>query len=104
MRGPQIYGLKFHPKGGVFKFTDLNFIQTEGPQIFKKFLQWSKNKSKMRSPKFTDVNFIQEEGPPTFFHRFSAADYDSVVSFFPARQGSEIVLNESSKSTENALI
>jgi hypothetical protein len=24
--------------------------------------------------------------------------------FFPARQGSEIVLNESSKSTENALI
>jgi hypothetical protein len=40
----------------------------------------------------------------TFFHRFSAAYYDYVLSFFPARQVSEIVLNESSKSTENALI
>jgi hypothetical protein len=38
------------------------------------------------------------------FHRFSAANYDSVPSFFPARQASEIILNESSKSTENALI
>jgi hypothetical protein len=50
-----------------------------------------------------DVNFIHKEGPPNLFHRFSAADYDSVFSFFPARQGSEIFLNESSKSTENAL-
>jgi hypothetical protein len=40
----------------------------------------------------------------TFFHRFSAACYDSVLSFFSARQGSEIILNISSKNTENALI
>jgi hypothetical protein len=40
----------------------------------------------------------------TFSHRFLAAYYDSVLSFFPAFQVSEIVLNESSKSTENALI
>jgi hypothetical protein len=45
-----------------------------------------------------------------FFHRFSAANYDSVLSFFLARQVSEMdgspqwILNESSKSTENALI
>jgi hypothetical protein len=39
-----------------------------------------------------------------FFHRFLAANYDSVLSFIPARQVSEIILNESSKSTENALI
>jgi hypothetical protein len=38
-----------------------------------------------------------------FIHRFSAANYDSVLSFFPARQVSEIILNASSKSTENAL-
>jgi hypothetical protein len=57
----------------------------------------------MRALKFMDVNFIHKEGPLNLFHRFSAADYDSVFSFFPARQGSEIVLNESSKITENAL-
>jgi hypothetical protein len=39
----------------------------------------------------------------TFFHKFSATNYDSVLSFFPARQVFEIILNESSKSTENAL-
>jgi hypothetical protein len=39
-----------------------------------------------------------------FFHRFSAVNYDSRLSFFPARQVSEIILNESSKSTENALL
>jgi hypothetical protein len=39
-----------------------------------------------------------------FFHRFSAAKYDSVLSFFPARQVSEIILNESSIITENSLI
>jgi protein-arginine kinase activator protein McsA len=39
----------------------------------------------------------------TCFHGFSAANNDSAVTFFPARQVSEIVLNESSKSTENAL-
>jgi hypothetical protein len=37
----------------------------------------------------------------TFFYRFSASNYDSVLSFFPARKVSEIFLNE---STENALI
>jgi hypothetical protein len=40
----------------------------------------------------------------TFFDGFSAAYYDSALTFFPARQVSEIVLNESSKGTENALI
>jgi hypothetical protein len=40
----------------------------------------------------------------TFFHRLLAANYDSVLSFFPASQVSERVLNKSSKSTENALI
>jgi hypothetical protein len=40
----------------------------------------------------------------TFFQRFSAANYDFILSFLPARQVSEIVLNESSKSTENFLI
>jgi hypothetical protein len=40
----------------------------------------------------------------TFFHRFSAANYDSVLSLFPARQVAEIILNESSKRTKNALI
>jgi hypothetical protein len=39
-----------------------------------------------------------------FFHRFSAAINDSVLRFFPARQVSEVILNESSKSTENALV
>jgi hypothetical protein len=28
MRGSQIYGLQFHPKGGALKSKDLNFIQT----------------------------------------------------------------------------
>jgi hypothetical protein len=40
----------------------------------------------------------------TFFHKFSTPYYDSVLSFFAARQVSEIILNESSKSTENAII
>jgi hypothetical protein len=39
-----------------------------------------------------------------FFHRDSAAYYDSVLSFFPARQVSEIILNESTESTDYALI
>jgi hypothetical protein len=41
MRGPQIYGRKFHPNGGAAKFTDLNFIQTEGPQIFTEVYFWT---------------------------------------------------------------
>jgi hypothetical protein len=40
----------------------------------------------------------------TCFHRFSAANYESILSFFPARQVSEIILDESSKSSENSLI
>jgi hypothetical protein len=40
----------------------------------------------------------------TIFHRFSAANYDSVLSLFLACQDCEIVLNESSKTTENALV
>jgi hypothetical protein len=39
-----------------------------------------------------------------FFHRFSDANYDSVLSFFPARQVSEKMLSDSFKNTENALI
>jgi hypothetical protein len=39
-----------------------------------------------------------------FFHRFSGAYYDSAISFFLTRQVSEIILNESSKSTKNAPI
>jgi hypothetical protein len=96
MRGPKIYGCKFHPKGGAPKFTDLNFIQKEGPLIYRlkfhpngrasdfkkydKFLQWSKNKYNMRGPqiygrkfhpkvgalKVTDLNFIQTVGPLIF--------------------------------------
>jgi hypothetical protein len=82
MRSPQIYRRKYHPKVRAPKFTDINFIRTLGPQIFKKmifkFLQWSKNNSLMRGPqiygrkfypegeafKFTDLNFNQTEGPP----------------------------------------
>jgi hypothetical protein len=33
----------------------------------------------------------------TLFHRFSAVNYDSVLSFFSARQVSEIILNKSSE-------
>jgi hypothetical protein len=40
----------------------------------------------------------------TFFHGFLGAYYDSVQSFFSARQVSEIILNESFKSTKNAQI
>jgi hypothetical protein len=58
MTSPQIYGRKFHPKGGA----------------------------------------------RTFFINFQLLKIYSVHSFSPARQGSKIVLNESSKSTENALI
>jgi hypothetical protein len=34
----------------------------------------------------------------------SAANYDSILIFSPARQGSEIIHNISSKNTKNALI
>jgi hypothetical protein len=53
--------------------------------------------TKKRSFSFRKLN-------STFFHKFSAANYDSVLSFFPARQVFEIIFNESSKSIENALI
>jgi hypothetical protein len=46
---------------------------------------------------FSDLN-------STIFHRFSAANYDFVLIFFPARLVSEKIFNESSKSTENVLI
>jgi hypothetical protein len=46
---------------------------------------------------FPRTNFI-------FFHRLVAANYDSVLSFFSACKVSETIFNESSKSTENALI
>jgi hypothetical protein len=47
------------------------------------------------------LNHYQITLPNTIF---SAVNYDIVLSFFPARQVSEIILNESSKSTKNALI
>jgi hypothetical protein len=53
--------------------------------------------------KITLHDFFRELNS-TIFHRFLAAFYDSVLSFFPARQVSEIFVIESSKSTENALI
>jgi hypothetical protein len=53
---------------------------------------------------YTTLRYFFRELNTTFFHGFSAVNYDSVLSFFPARQVSEIILNESSKSTENALI
>jgi hypothetical protein len=59
----------------------------------------------MTGPQIYERKFHPKRGAPNFFHKLSAADYHSVISFSPARQGSEIVvLNESSKSTENALI
>jgi hypothetical protein len=45
-----------------------------------------------------------EELNSTIFHRFLAAHYDFILGFFPARQVSEKILNESSKRTENASI
>jgi hypothetical protein len=50
------------------------------------FFSGPKINPKWGVPKFTDVNFIQNEGPPYFFHRFSAADYDSVLSFWGSPQ------------------
>jgi hypothetical protein len=38
----------------------------------------------------------------SFSFRFSAVNNDFVLSLFPAHQVSKIILNESSKSTENA--
>jgi hypothetical protein len=40
----------------------------------------------------------------TIFNWFWAADYDCVLGFFTARHVTEIILNESSKNTEYALI
>jgi hypothetical protein len=50
MRGPQIY-LGFHPKGGASDFSK-----------YDKFLQWSKNKSKMRGPQIYGRKFHQKKG------------------------------------------
>jgi hypothetical protein len=69
MRGSKISGRKFHPKGGDPKCTDLDFIQTKGPQIFKNmisFFSGPKINPKWGAPKFTDVNFIQTERPQIF--------------------------------------
>jgi hypothetical protein len=63
MRGPQIYGRKFNPKEGAAKFADLNFIQTEGHQIFKNmisFFSGPKINPTRGAPKLTDVNLIQK--------------------------------------------
>jgi hypothetical protein len=53
---------------------------------------------------YTTQHFFFRELNATFFHRLLAANYDCALSFFPARQVTEIILNESSKRTENALI
>jgi hypothetical protein len=68
MRGQQIYGRKFQTKVGAPKFTDLNFIQTLVPPIFKNmmFLQWSKNKSKIRGPKINKLEFHPNGGVSDF--------------------------------------
>jgi hypothetical protein len=60
---------------------------------------------------FANVNYSTQHNSMFYFsfesnqiYRFWAADFESVFRFFPARQVSEIILNESSKNTENALI
>jgi hypothetical protein len=51
----------------------------------------------------TTQHYFFHELNSTFFHRFLVANYNHVLSFFPARQAFEIFFNESFKSTENAL-
>jgi hypothetical protein len=51
----------------------------------------------------TTQHYFFRELNSTIFHRFLVAYYDCVISFFPARQVSEKIFNESSKSTENVL-
>jgi hypothetical protein len=53
---------------------------------------------------YTIQHYFFREINATIFHTLLAANYDSVLSFSPARHVSEIPLNESPKSTENALI
>jgi hypothetical protein len=51
----------------------------------------------------TQNDFFRELNS-TIIQRFLAADFDFVLSFFQALQVSEKIFNESSKSTENAVI
>jgi hypothetical protein len=51
----------------------------------------------------TTQHYFFRELNSTLFHRFLTGYYDSALSFFPARQVSETILNESSKNTKNAL-
>jgi hypothetical protein len=43
-------------------------------------------------------HFLSASQTQLLFHKFSAAYYDFILSFIPARQDSEIILNETSKS------
>jgi ADP-heptose:LPS heptosyltransferase len=69
---------------------------------------WTQQKLFKSATEITQPNkkqvFFFPEAKLNFFHRLSAANYDSVLSFFLARQVLDVILNESSKSTENALI
>jgi hypothetical protein len=60
--------------------------------VFKIIIFVKHSPTKNRSFSFRKLN-------STFYHSFSAANYNSLLSFFPARQVSEKILNESSKST-----
>jgi hypothetical protein len=55
---------------------------------------------------YTTQHYFFHELNSTLIHRFLAASASDncELSFFPARQVSEKIFNESSKSTENALI
>jgi hypothetical protein len=52
----------------------------------------------------TTQHYFFRELNSTIFHRFLAVNYNSALSFFPARQVSEKIFDESSKSTKNAPI
>jgi hypothetical protein len=52
----------------------------------------------------TTQHYFQREQNSTIFHRFLTANFDSVLSFFPARQVSEKIFNESSKTEKNKVL
>jgi hypothetical protein len=78
------------------EFLKLNLIQ----KTLCKVISRVKHGYKFYSLPITLIKTIFSTIFSTIFHRFLAANYDSVLSFFPARQVSETILNESSKSTE----
>jgi hypothetical protein len=82
-------------------FNNLSFFID--PQKIKKKIHINMWFLRLHSPT-KNRSFSFRKLGSTFFHTLLAANYDFVLSFFSERQISEIVFNESSKSTENALI